>query len=422
MAIRHGYGKIATDGLVFAYDTGDRKNSYQGPPTQNYAHRNVANCSTTNGWRSTSIHTGYGLSRTLGVQKDGRTTFHVTYSPYERTGDCYHTFTLTDVNGNDVQTNGGEVFYLQFEWKSEGSQYLVDGNDNWDLSTFYGDGWKGGTKMSAQDFGSVPIGNGWYKRTVKYTAANVANQTPRMRFSSGYKRTQGGNYQLWVANIAMTRDYPAGNWFPGQSIRSSTEGLLDLTRNNNINIANVSFDSNSQLEFDGTNDHISGVLPIQGGGAPHTIEIIMSLDINQVSVGSRRDPFTIGNAATHQYSSLDINAYYMNWYFYSRDTTFTNSPSMLAGNYYHMVLSYAGGASNNVNKKVWFNGIKQTLSSGSSETSNLPNNPQFSLGRDIGRNTAYFPGKIPVFKVYNRALTEQEALNNFNHYKGRFDL
>ena len=36
MAVRHGYGKIAgADALVFAYDTGDTRNSYKGEPTEN---------------------------------------------------------------------------------------------------------------------------------------------------------------------------------------------------------------------------------------------------------------------------------------------------------------------------------------------------------------------------------------------------
>src|SRR5210317_1649730 len=39
MAVRHGYGKIAgVDALVFAYDTGDTKNSYKGEPTVNEIH------------------------------------------------------------------------------------------------------------------------------------------------------------------------------------------------------------------------------------------------------------------------------------------------------------------------------------------------------------------------------------------------
>ena len=36
MAVRHGYGKSAgADALVFAYDTGDTRNSYKGEPTVN---------------------------------------------------------------------------------------------------------------------------------------------------------------------------------------------------------------------------------------------------------------------------------------------------------------------------------------------------------------------------------------------------
>jgi len=86
------------------------------------------------------------------------------------------------------------------------------------------------------------------------------------------------------------------------------------------------------------------------------------------------------------------------------------------------VLSYAGGFSNNTNKRVWINGIEQTLSSGFNEVSLLPDNPQFSVGRDVGRNTAYFPGDIPIFRVYNRALTEKEALDNFNAIRRRFNI
>jgi hypothetical protein len=204
--------------------------------------------------------------------------------------------------------------------------------------------------------------------------------------------------------------------------RSSTESLIDLKNKSNIDVSNISFDSSGQPTFDGTDDHITGTLPINGNGAPHTIEMVFSSNVNQGSLGGRRDPFTIGNSSIHQYSALDVNTGYMNWYFYGRDTTFTNSPLMVANKFYHIILSYAGGASNNTNKKVWFNGVQQTLSAGSSETSLLPDNPSFSIGRDRGRNTAYWPGKIPVFKVYNRALSAQEVQQNYNAYKNRFNI
>ena len=150
--------------------------------------------------------------------------------------------------------------------------------------------------------------------------------------------------------------------------------------------------------------------------------MVFSCNVNQGSIGGRKDPFSIGNSSTHQYSALDVNSGNMNWYFYSKDTTFTNSPLMVANQFYHIVLSYAGGYSNNTNKKVWINGIQQTLSAGVNETPLLPNNPNFSVGRDRGRNTAYWPGEIPVWKVYQRAFTEDEVKENFNAYKNRFNI
>jgi hypothetical protein len=161
---------------------------------------------------------------------------------------------------------------------------------------------------------------------------------------------------------------------------------------------------------------------MNGLGAAHTIEMIFSCSVNQGSIGGRKDPFSIGNSSVHQYSALDVNTGNMNWYFYGKDTSFTNSPLMVADQFYHIVLSYAGGYSNNTNKKVWINGVQQTLSSGVNETPLMPNNPSFSVGRDRGRNTAYWPGEIPVWRVYQKALTQDEAKQNYNAYKNRFNL
>lgn len=204
--------------------------------------------------------------------------------------------------------------------------------------------------------------------------------------------------------------------------RSDTASLIDLTKTTDIDVSNISFDSTGQPSYDETDDHITGVLPMNGLGAAHTIEMIFSCSVNQGSIGVRKDPFSIGNSSVHQYSALDVNSGYMNWYFYGKDTTFNNSPLMVANKFYHIVLSYAGGYSNNTNKKVWINGVQQTLSSGVNETPLMPNNPSFSVGRDRGRNTAYWPGEIPVWRVYQKALTQDEAKQNYNAYKNRFNL
>ena len=44
------------------------------------------------------------------------------------------------------------------------------------------------------------------------------------------------------------------------------------------------------------------------------------------------------------------------------------------------------------------------------------------IGRFHGDNNYTIAANIPITKVYNRALTAGEVLNNFNHYKTRFNI
>ena len=402
------------ENLVFSYDLGDVKNSYEGPPTQNYVHQNVANCSTTSGWSGTSVHTQYGLSRTFGVKKDGKTTLHVMYSPNDSAGTSYPTFTLKDLNGTNVQTNGGEVFYLTFEWKSEGAQYLVEGGDKYNLSTFYGNGWKTGSHMSAQDLGSVSIGNGWYRRTVKYTAAAVAGQTPLMRFGSGYKRTQGGTYQLWVANIAMTSNHPAGNWLPGQSIRSATQGLLDHTANSTIDLINVSFDSNAQMTFDGTDDTASVA-------SYSAIELVDNVSIEYVYKRLSTDPILDVIANKYHSTGWELFCTTTNKFRLAGrngDGTYystTNGAYTIQNNqYYHLVAIKEG-----LSWRLYVNGeLYADLTANTVGT--WSNTGILQIG---GEGSGYYPNmQLPILKIYNKVLTAEEIKSNFNAIKGRFNI
>ena len=416
------------ENLVFGYDLEDSANSFPGIPAVNCAKApNTSGQGVGSGsWSVTEVTDG----SILPPRKGARVFKFVAGSTSNlyRQSSYYYGGGFSNNNPQNTLILG-RTSPSNFTTVSESNKYrwgfwvrgVSTNSTGWAISIDIGD--RGGA--------SYAIGNNtdWYFINCTNNLG-INSTTHPYDFFDLYTANQG--LTMYVVDMGIMRSpgtvdslpimqaYP--QWVDYGQERSYTEGLLDHTGNSTIDLTNVSFDSDAQISFDGTDDHITGTLPIQGNGAAHTIEIVMSLDVNQNAVGSRRDPFTIGNAVTHQYSSLDINSGYMNWYFYSRDTVFTNSPLMVAGQYYHMILSYAGGASNNINKRVWFNGVEQTLSAGSSEISQLPDNPQFSIGRDRGRNTAYFPGQVPLFKVYNRALTEEEALANFNAIKGRFNI
>lgn len=384
--------KTVTEDLVFIYDTGNGK-SFRGEPTVNLA----TDTPTQGGWGG------------------GYTVLDSSAKAFE--------FRVNNFSGSP---GAGWRSWMWDVSAYTGTQITITADVELITATTGTFAWLmvGQTSGSHDYLGYAPTNN----KYVKYsTTAERITWTGEI----GYGTKVG--FTLWVNDGTPTVDFPirvsnvqienkahATPFVNGT--RSATESLKDIRVQNFLDVTNTSYDSNGVLTFDGSSDHITGVLPISGGGEPHTIEMVLSPDINQSSFGSRRDPFSIGNATLHQYSALDISPGFMNWYFYSRDTTFTNNPTLVAGQYYHFILSYTGGFSNNTNKRVWINGIEQTLSTGVNEVPLLPDNPEFSVGRDRGRNTAYFPGEIPVFKVYKKGLTEKEALANFNAIRGRFNI
>lgn len=184
-------------------------------------------------------------------------------------------------------------------------------------------------------------------------------------------------------------------------------------------------DANNGIIFDGTNDYLNFTLNNTSGDWVHSIELVFKLNSDQSSISSRVDPFTFGNSSDSQYSALDINNGNINWYFYNNDTRISQN-LFLSDTFYHVTLTYSGGGATIANKKMYVNGanIPFTSQTGTSagQLLNLPSNAVGSLGRDRGRDTAYFPGKIYSFKIYNKVLNPREVLDNYNATKGRFGL
>jgi hypothetical protein len=402
MGIARGPNLIK-DNLVFGYDTGygiaDNNTStrfYPGEPATNEFYNSGA---AGNILDHSSGYGGYGTVQTGALDAFGTTNCNV----YRNTGKIR----LGPTGGQDIGTltNGStytwSIYLKHVSGQTESTSMEFDIVDRADSRSYSG-----------------TLGSNMTYEWKRFSVTALHNN------SSNYHFLDLGTYQgTNVFDWCMPQIDVGSHATPHtKTSRANTASLIDLKRTTNIDVANVSFDSTGQPSFDETDDHITGTLPLSGLGQPHTVEMVFSCNVNQGSIGSRKDPFSIGNSSSHQYSALDVNTGNMNWYFYGKDTTFTNSPLMVADQFYHIVLSYAGGYSNNTNKKVWINGIQQTLSAGVNETPLLPNNPNFSVGRDRGRNTAYWPGEIPVWKVYQRAFTEDEAKQNFNAYKNRFNI
>jgi hypothetical protein len=75
---------------------------------------------------------------------------------------------------------------------------------------------------------------------------------------------------------------------------------------------------------------------------------------------------------------------------------------------------------NSTNLKLYLNGVLQTES-----TITLSSRTSFGsirIGNTDGNGFQRYNGKIAVSRIYNRALTAIEVLQNYNAQKGRFGL
>ena len=161
--------------------------------------------------------------------------------------------------------------------------------------------------------------------------------------------------------------------------------------------------------FNGSSSSVNG-MPIKGLKGDRQHSMSFWLYANSLS-DYRQDPISLGNSADNQYSSVDLYNNGLQWYFYNNDikANFT----VPIQQWFHVTLVYNGGGGTSSNKGIYINGVKQTNISTSGwyygSLINLPEPANLYIGRDGGRNTAYFNGLIDDVRIYDHALSEREV-------------
>ena len=110
-------------------------------------------------------------------------------------------------------------------------------------------------------------------------------------------------------------------------------------------------------------------------------------------------------------------------------TTYTTGQLYPLNQPAHIIWVYRGTSFVDTNLSIFINGVEYTGASltnlrGTSATPNLNTSTQgISLGRiNVNQNQYFAPIAIYNFKVYNRALSSGEALQNYNAMRGRFGI
>jgi hypothetical protein len=254
--------------------------------------------------------------------------------------------------------------------------------------------------------------------TWRYGSVNITTSTPVNSYT--YFRgtyTSGGTDNLpsgliYIANFQLEeKSHPTP--FALYS-RSTTQGLLDVAGPNQIDLSNVSFDANAQMYFDGTDDYID-IASTSNLEIVDNVTVEATLKVNTSNIGSVKViankysgtgwEFVLGSAGNFAFGGRNGDGTY-----YSSD-----SGVVIADNTYHHIVGIKTG----LYWKTYVDGIlKSTLTAGSVGT--LYNTVAMQLGRE---GSYYYTNMyLNGFKVYNRAFTNEEVLQNYNATKSRFNL
>jgi len=309
----------------------------------------------------------------------------------------------------------GDIISLSFKVKGYGDQ--VGRGFSW--STYFGSGYSGSSK-------SITLDGTWQLFEHTWTSSNTFN-------FYNYWWPSTPSSPAWVdicdLQIEVNKQNGATPYTLPSQTRTTTNSLLDQVGYATCTGHSLKYDSDNSFKFDGQTTYADFTFPSttnmgclefwqynnyrikadngsQGssGGQPYQTMI----QFNAQSSGVWIDGWTSSatNEALHIWTSTNATSGY-NGMTYTRD-------SVEVG-WHHFVFNWNGSQYD-----IWVDGNKLTTYSISSGHAPLQPLNSFRIGHN--HSTYYFDGKIPVTRMYNRGLTDQEILNNFHALKGRYGI
>ena len=380
------------ENLVFGYNLSDQKNSYLGEPTTNLAN-------------NTPLYGGWPGSYTLidSVTK----TFDFTTSSVEWGGVAAWTtyyYNVSEYTGQYVTISAvvesfdesSGVFSFMWIGQTVDDQVYLGYSPEQDRNTKT-------TKTRERISWSGVIGTGGKVGITIWMNNGTGG-------SSGSIKVRFSNVQVEVKSHPTT-------FINGT--RSTTQGLKDLTGNNTINLSNVSFDSNSQMTFDGTNDGINlGTSSVFNRFAG---EFTIYTWVRRSNLGT-----TWGNIIGDYYTNSTVNP--LEWQIMMSSGGNLNVYNVTGG---YVIPPIASGFGPNTWVNVVLSRVGTTLSlyANSNLISSVTNTTTFGsatgtlrIGIDGDGISEPFTGEISSVKIYNRGLTSSEVLNNYNNTKRKYGI
>ena len=211
--------------------------------------------------------------------------------------------------------------------------------------------------------------------------------------------------------LVLALDAADKNSYPGTGTT-----WTDLSGNaNNGTLTNgptFSGDNGGSIVFDGVDDYIN---ILNNSSFNVTDNISVEIWVRIETTQSNNLGFLIKYANGYLFYIVGVNNTFA---FDSRNGDGTYYRTTGTTNIKDGVWKYLVGQKSGLSYKVYVNGVLEGSTTANSVGS-IAGNVNLKLGTDDG---TYLNGRIATFKIYNRALSATEVLQNYNSTKSRFGL
>ena len=401
MALAHS-PSVATTGLVLVYDMNNTGRSWKGAPTTNLVPYPYADWNGSNFVFGNYIYDATGtqtftyvtdVSNPIGSPAVMQYTTGTTGYKYwavqgtiATTGTHTFSYYARIVSGPAATSN---LSNSQL-WRSNGVDQAVTG----DWNPTYTTNWVR------------------YSTTGPCTAGTVLDYFPI--HSGGLT----GGYTIQYCGFQLELGTYATPFVNGT--RSNTQALLDPTGQNTLTATSLTYASNNTFSFNGTDGTItspnSSALQV---GATFTLNTW----INASSLAARHGVFstrTANDAGSWQLEVGTANSGAGRIAITGIGTfIWESSSNVIATNiWYNICVVKANNAEQGAS--VYLNGVLLTPGATTAYTI-LDNNNAKAVGQGTS-STQFFSGSISSVSLYNRALSANEVMQNFNAFRGRYGV
>lgn len=408
----HTGPNIVNNGLLFGYDTGYgstlNNNVYsrffRGRPTTNL----LTNIGYTFGTQDTAaFKTNYGTETNFVPTLGERTTHFVNIFNTGANSCCPSPFIFGDfsVSPSTVYTyqiifrtnNGYSHPNYMYQYQFNGGSYI--------------------TEFGLLDGGRIEeLGEGWRHGWGTFTTNASTNRIIAYLFHYEYNFFN----KIEIAGVSLTfgNTVLRPNQIPnvGQT-RSSFVSLLDVTKQRFVDTSNVTFNTVGSMVFDGTDDFIN--LPVAALPAMNQ----MTIELVNFGIDARNSSVIAGGIGGSQDLNIhlpwgDGNIYWDVGRPFNR--VFKAAGSEYIG-WHHWV--FTKNSSTGI-MNIYRDGVLWAQNTGQTSPIISLEGGTASIGRYSNGSTNAFHhnGTVPVMRIFNRELSQQEVTRNFDSYRNRFGI